>query len=1492
MLVTSSHRLSSQARRCLHTLCLLGPLLLLLCAAAEGAKLLTTARAVHQLSTDEASKGYQVHLRGVVTAGTGWRGSFFLEDPTGGLFIQGREAGKARAGDEIELTGVTAPGQYAPVVIADRVSVAGQGKLPQASYPSYQDLISGEEDSRWVEVRGVVHSAVVTRSWGRAILLLNIDLGPGTISARILHFDSSYPQLVDASVRVRGVCGAVFNDKRQLVGLRLYVSDISSLEVEQAAGDPFAAPLTAISKLQQFGAGHLLEHRVRVRGRLIYQSSGQAVYLQSGSDGIEVKTDSALQLKPGAVVEAAGFIAPGHYVPELRDAVIRQVGDGPPVTPVHMAASKAIQASNGAIFAPFHGVLVETEGEVIDAIQHSREEILLLRDHDTFFQARMGMRPGQGALSGISQGTRVRVRAVCLTESDENQEPRAFYLLVRSPADVVVLHATWWATQSFLWTLAGLVLAAFGLTIWNLQRSRSPIQPSVLQTDAQVQAVFRALSGPLGLLAAAIGATVVAGGWIGGVAVLRSFVAGYAAMKPAAAFAAVLLGAALTIESGRGSVRLKRVTLAATLALMVVLATPTILHPVLAGGAWSGILARLDQIANGSLAAGPMAFTTVLVLIAVSLGLLSLHLRRCRLAAQGGVLAAAIFCSFNVLSYSYGVEGGGGMALESGMAMPTGIALLLLCVGVLFSHAESGAIQAITTAAPGGVMARRLLPPAVLIPAVLGWLCWQGQLRAYYANIFGFTLFAAATIALFSLLIWTSARLLNTMDVERTISERRLGESEANFRQLAETLPQAVWFTQPDGRVEYFNGRWYEYTGQTREEALDWGWQPVLHPDDLASCLSEWVRSLGSGEPLTVEYRLRRAVDGAYRWHVARALPLRDSAGRIVRWFGTVTDIHTYKEAEAQIRAFNQQLESRVQERTWQVTAANEELARTQTRLETVLASATQVAIIALDESGIIQLFNPGAEAMLQYEAAEVVGRHTPLLFQPPEESEERARLAAERTGRQVGREELYATWAFPDEAYSREGEYVRRDGSRLQVSIAVNPIIGADGERLGTLGMAVDISRRKELESRLQASNLELQRAIRRAEEASRAKSDFLSTMSHEIRTPLNAIAGMAELLGETALAAKEKKYVSILQQASSTLLGLINDLLDLSKIEAGHLELERAEFDLEEAVERAAGLMRVRAEEKGLTLRTEIAPDVPPRLLGDRTRLGQILLNLLGNAVKFTEEGEIALSVGVQSIADTARLRFDVSDTGIGIPADRLEAVFEDFAQADSSTTRRFGGTGLGLAICRRLVRLMDGELVVTSEPGKGSTFSFEAVFGLCGSEEQSAEEIIGAPASGIAALAKALDVPQHSLKILVADDSEDNRFLVEAYVGGLPYALTFAEDGEKAFEAYLAEKFDLILMDMQMPVMDGLTATRRIRAFEAEHGRTRTPVVALTANAMAEDLERTREAGFDSHLSKPISKRQLLDAVRTWGDINRTVVDESSRGRLSARANSELQ
>ena len=650
-------------------------------------------------------------------------------------------------------------------------------------------------------------------------------------------------------------------------------------------------------------------------------------------------------------------------------------------------------------------------------------------------------------------------------------------------------------------------------------------------------------------------------------------------------------------------------------------------------------------------------------------------------------------------------------------------------------------------------------------------------------------------------------------------------------------------------------------------------------------------------------------------------------------------------------------------------------------------------AIISCRPDGIIQLFNPAAEALLGYTADELIGRQHPGIFHVREEIVERARQLSEEFGCTIAPGfDVFIEKSRRNLPNEHEWTYIRKDGTRRTVLLNITALRDADSKITGYLAVASDITP-------LKRTAQELLLAKEAAEAASRTKSQFLANMSHEIRTPMNGVLGMTELLLTTALDTRQRHLTRTIQQSGEALLAIINDILDFSKIEAGKLQLERLDFDLQDTVDNAVELFATPAQRKGLELTCHMPSAIPRTLRGDPIRLRQALLNLISNALKFTSTGEINVRIDAVVETDTSvTLRFAVKDSGVGIPAEAHQRIFEAFSQADGTTTRRFGGTGLGLTIVKELVSLMQGQIGVESQVGQGSTFWFTAVFerqpattgdpypehallqrrilvvddtaanreilddhlrswGAIPALTASAAEALtqlraaaarhqpfelaildfqmpdmdgmqlaqairadpqlsslpllmltsvgyDAGAPGVPAVdgwvtkpvrktllqqailglfrtgqraairrpdpvvSEPVTTVSHSARLLLVEDTPVNREVATGMLDVLGYSVHAVENGRLALEAVAREQFDLILMDCQMPEMDGFTATAAIRQQERQSGGGhRIPVIALTANAMDGDRTRCLAAGMDDYLAKPFTAAQLRTILTHW-------------------------
>jgi PAS domain S-box-containing protein len=509
---------------------------------------------------------------------------------------------------------------------------------------------------------------------------------------------------------------------------------------------------------------------------------------------------------------------------------------------------------------------------------------------------------------------------------------------------------------------------------------------------------------------------------------------------------------------------------------------------------------------------------------------------------------------------------------------------------------------------------------------------------------------------------------------------------------------------------------------------------------------------------------------------------------------------------------------------------------RAQGYLDTV-----ETIIVALDAGGRITTINRKACQILGYAEDELLGRFWFETCLPQPAGMET--VYPYFTGFMAGRQEC---------AEYFENPVITRSGGIRHVAWHNAVLRDEQGRTSGTLSAGEDITDRKKAEK-------ELLQAKTAAESASRTKSQFLANMSHEIRTPMNGIIGITQILEMTELTQEQKEYFDILKQSGNNLLKLISDILDLSRIEAGKVELETEHFDLKAEITGTASIFSLIAQGKGLEFSFHINPDVPLLLKGDAERLRQILTNLIGNAIKFTSQGDISLRISKDAEdGQHATLRFQVRDSGIGIGSDKIGTIFEAFSQADSSTSRKYGGTGLGLAIAHHLVEMMGGSVGVESVEGEGATFWFTAVL------ERQAEAPDFSVLEKVAAAGGINDI---SVRILLVEDDVTNQFAISRLLSKYGYQVDVAGDGSQGLKLLEESDYALVLMDCMMPVLDGYEATAAIRDRASKVRNHAVPVIALTANAMREDRDNCLAAGMDDYLSKPIVVPVLLAMLEKW-------------------------
>jgi two-component system sensor histidine kinase/response regulator len=643
---------------------------------------------------------------------------------------------------------------------------------------------------------------------------------------------------------------------------------------------------------------------------------------------------------------------------------------------------------------------------------------------------------------------------------------------------------------------------------------------------------------------------------------------------------------------------------------------------------------------------------------------------------------------------------------------------------------------------------------------------------------------------------------------ERKQAEEAVRVSEERLRQIAENVGEGFFLSDAsDNSVIYVSPAYEKIWGRPVEKvyADPRAWLEAVHPEDRER-VNAYIEKHGGGKmQFSQEYRIQWP-DGSIRWVRDRVYPVRNESGEIHRIVGVTDDITERKQAEDALKEANALLNTLVQ--------------------------AIPDVVYVKDNQGRNLLVNRAYEELVNLSQGEMIGKLDEQILP--------ARLAAQ-------------CHQSDDDVINRrqpvrcEELSVDQEGNEVFFETIKAPLLDDRGNMLGLVGVSRDITERKRAEGMLT-------KAKEQAEEANRLKSQFLANMSHEIRTPMNAIIGMTDIVLDTDLTDEQRDYLTTVKHSARSLLELLNDILDLSKIEADKIELETVDFDLRVTVEGVADTLARKASEKGLELACMIHHQVPSRLRGDPGRLRQILMNLAGNAVKFTDQGEVVISVEVEQETDQrARLLISVADTGMGISQEKQERIFESFTQADGSTTRRYGGTGLGLSICKRLVELMGGQVGVQSQPGKGSRFWFKIAL----EKQQGADDDL-----------QVIPPDIRGMRMLVVDDNQTNRTILAKMLESFGCSPEVVESGKEALQtlkrAARGEKlFDLVLLDMQMPGMDGVET---LEAIKADPDIRDMVVIMLTSMGVRGDAARLEALGCAGYLIKPVKQSQLFDTIIT--------------------------
>ncbi len=972
----------------------------------------------------------------------------------------------------------------------------------------------------------------------------------------------------------------------------------------------------------------------------------------------------------------------------------------------------------------------------------------------------------------------------------------------------------------------------------------------------------------------AVGALI---GWWFDLSLLRSTVPGFPAMRPNTALG-LTLGAVGLLLLWRRDIHPARCMAARVLAGIVGVISVLTLAEYITGLdlGIDGLLVpqSTPNLGNSNIRSSAVA-ALGLLLIALTLWCLSHPLRRIRSRHQWlaiGLMFLAMPATMGNLFRAYD-----GRSLNSAMhlSLNTILSLHLLALAALTVRPDEGLVRRLLGADAAGLLSRRMVLALVFVLPLFGALILHwGQADRWSVEL-SIAVLMVFCMALILVITLVTARTLYLIDLRREEAEADKERAFACLQQQAGTLQQlvvnrtmelaaavtraerlalvarhtmnAVAITDANERIEWVNDAFTLMTGYTNEEVLG---------RKLADCL------VGQNTDRTVVGSMNARLqaghsfkgelfcytkDGRSFWLRLDVQPVHEQAG-LRHFIGIATDITEEKRAAEALR---------LSEERWQLALVG-----------------SDDGVWDWDIAGDSSWYSPRWKALLGYADDELANNYIAWrkLLHPDDWPWVQATLDAYLTRR--------------TETYAVECRMQHKDGSWRWILSRGKAHFNSEGRPLRMIGTHTDVTTWRETEAALRSAreqseqlNEQLEAAIGRAQQsaleanlASQAKSEFLAVMSHEIRTPMNAVIGFTSLLLDTQLTAEQRDWLRTVRSSGEALLTIINDILDFSKIESGRLELEQQPVNVRQCVEDVISLLGEQARRKNLKLSTVIDPRVPSWSTTDGTRLRQVLLNLVGNALKFTAQGEIEINVFNETgAAGEPLLGFNVRDTGLGIPPDRVDRLFKPFSQVDSSTTRKYGGTGLGLAICRSLAKLLGGTVEVSQTSSAGTTFHFTIACVPCDmmpdvllSDLASSAKGRSRPATPLLSGDEAAGGRQLPLRIIVAEDNAVNQKLLQHLLKRLKFDAEFVSNGSECLQLLREGVYDIILMDCQMPEMDGYEATQRVRAGEAGEAHRAIRIIALTAHAMAGDREKCIAAGMDDYLTKPIQPAQLLTAL----------------------------